>query len=85
MRDRSSAGRTPDDDDDSRLGPNDDRASSPRAALVAALADAVKAASAAGDLHAARVAVEALARLVDVPAPGGPEIADLSAERARRR
>ena len=39
---------------------------------------------AAGDLHAARVAHDALGRLLAEPAPGAATVADLAAERARR-
>ena len=58
---------------------------SPRARLVAALTEAISAAMAAGDLHAARVAHEALGRLLEEPEPGAPVVADLGEERAKRR
>jgi len=56
----------------------------PRAQLLESLAASVLAATAAGDLHAARVAHEALGRLL-AQEPGGPAVTDLAAERAKRR
>ena len=56
---------------------------SPRRALIAALANAVREAAAAGDLAAARVAHEALGRLLTEACPRA--VVDLSAERERRR
>jgi len=56
---------------------------SPRSALIAALANAVRDAAAAGDLVAARVAYEALGRLLSEPGTGA--VVDLNAERERRR
>jgi integrase len=58
--------------------------SSPRRALAVALSDAIRAATVAGDLHAARVAHEALGRLLEESEPGAPEVADLNSERKRR-
>jgi hypothetical protein len=60
------------------------RSPSPRAGLVAALTETITTAAAAGDLHAARVAHEALGRLLAEPEPGASEVADLATERARR-
>jgi hypothetical protein len=48
------------------------------------LAETIAAALAAGDLHAARVAHEALRRLLAEPEPGAPSVTDLASERARR-
>jgi hypothetical protein len=62
-----------------------DRVQNPRAALALALNEAARAALAGGDLHAARVAHEALGRLLADPEPGTPAVADLAAERAKRR
>jgi hypothetical protein len=59
-------------------------APSPRADLVRALTAAIDAATRAGDLHAARVAHEALGRLLAEPEPGAPTVADLASERAKR-
>jgi hypothetical protein len=56
----------------------------PRARLVKALAEAVAAASAAGDIHAARVAHDALGRLLGDQTPGTAEVTDLATERAKR-
>ncbi|MEI8259448.1 MAG: hypothetical protein WCJ30_27585 [Deltaproteobacteria bacterium] len=54
--------------------------------LVVALADAVKAASAAGDLQAARIAVEALWRLLGASGEGqdAARVADLTTYRGRK-
>lgn len=60
-------------------------AESPRTALVRALTAALTVATAAGDLHAARVAHEALGRLLAEPEPGAPTVTDLGEERAKRR
>ena len=57
---------------------------SPRARLVAALTEAISAAVGAGDLHAARVAHEALGRLLAEPVPGAVAVADINEERGRR-
>jgi len=57
---------------------------SPRAALLAALTNAVRDAAAAGDLAAARVAHEALGRLLTEPGSASA-VVDLNAERERRR
>jgi hypothetical protein len=57
---------------------------SPRARLVAALTEAISAAVAGGDLHAARVAHEALGRLLAEPLPGAVAVADINEERGRR-
>lgn len=57
---------------------------SPRARLVANLTETISSATAAGDLHAARVAHEALGRLLAEPEPGAPDVADLASERAKR-
>jgi hypothetical protein len=56
----------------------------PRGTLIAALTDAVREAALGGDLTAARVAHEALGRLLSDPAPHGG-VVDLNAERDRRR
>ena len=56
----------------------------PREALVSSLAAAVRDAAIAGDLIAARVAHEALGRLLIEAAPASA-VVDLSAERERRR
>ena len=57
---------------------------SPRAKLVSVLAEAVAAAIAAGDLHAARVAHEAIGRLIAEPDPAARCVADLDSERRNR-
>ncbi len=57
---------------------------SPRAALIAALTNAVRDAANAGDLVAARVAYEALGRLLAEPGAAAM-VVDLHAERERRR
>jgi hypothetical protein len=57
---------------------------SPRGSLVGALSAAIAAATSAGDLHAARVAHEALGRLLAEPEPGARAVADLASERAKR-
>jgi len=57
---------------------------SPRAVLVAALVETIGAATVAGDLHAARVAHQALGRLLEEPVPGAASVADLNSERERR-
>jgi hypothetical protein len=54
-----------------------------RAALIAALSTAVRDAALVGDLAAARVAHDALGRLLSEPGAGA--IVDLNAERERRR
>jgi hypothetical protein len=59
-------------------------ATSPRRRLVSALTEAVSAAIEAGDPHAARVAHEALGRLIAEPEAGVAPVADLGAARARR-
>jgi hypothetical protein len=59
--------------------------SSPRARLVATLTETIAAATGAGDLHAARVAHEALGRLLATPDPDVAEVTDIGAERARRK
>jgi hypothetical protein len=51
---------------------------------VAVLAETIAVAMPAGDLHAARVAHEALGRLLAEPEPGAPSVADLASERAKR-
>ncbi|WP_438014999.1 hypothetical protein WMF18_29480 [Sorangium sp. So ce315] len=60
---------------------------SPRAGLLAQLTELVRAALAGGDLEAARVANEALGKLLAAPEQPSGDTADvvrLSAERARR-
>lgn len=54
-----------------------------RARLLAELGQAIASATAAGDLEAARIAHEALARLLGPPGAAGG-VVDLSAARARR-
>jgi len=54
-----------------------------RAKLVAALTETISAATAAGDLHAARVAHEALGRLLAPPSDSDAVVA-LAASRRRR-
>lgn len=49
-----------------------------------ALSDALRVATLAGDLHAARVAHEALGRLLEERYPGAPGVTDLGTERKRR-
>jgi len=56
---------------------------SPRAAMLAALSAGMTAALAGGDLDAARVAHEAIGRLLGSPVRGA-EVVDLAAERERR-
>jgi hypothetical protein len=60
------------------------RGESPRGALIAALTSAVRDAAAAGDLGAARVAHEALGRLLSEPGAASA-VVDLNVERERRR
>ncbi len=57
---------------------------SARRRLVLALTDAVAAAIEAGDLHAARVAHEALGRLIAEPEKGAAAVTDLGSERSKR-
>jgi hypothetical protein len=52
--------------------------------LISALTESISAAIAVGDVHAARVAHEALGRLLAEPEPGVTPVADLGAERAKR-
>jgi hypothetical protein len=66
------------------IGQDHGQQATPRAALMAALTSAVRDAASAGDLAAARVAHEALGRLLSEPGVPGPVI-DLNAERERRR
>ena len=54
---------------------------SPRAALVVALTEAVQAAVAMGEIHAARVAHEALGRLLDDPDRDPDKVTDVRAAR----
>jgi hypothetical protein len=57
----------------------------PRAALVVTLAEAIKGATLAGDVVAARVASEALMKLLGGGWDGGVvEAADIQADRERR-
>ena len=58
---------------------------SPRPELVEALSRAIARATAAGDLQFARVAHEALGRLIDASHGGAAAVADLGAALARRR
>jgi len=58
----------------------DGQNSSPRAALAAALTAAL----ASGDLALARVAHDALGKLIAETEPGAPSVADLASERAKR-
>lgn len=55
-----------------------------RAELARALTRAVDDSTAAGDLAAARVAAEALVKLLGSAGPNAAPVADLAAERARR-
>jgi hypothetical protein len=52
--------------------------------LVAVLAETIAIALATRDLHAARVAHEALGRLLAEPGVGAPSVVDLASERAKR-
>lgn len=65
------------------IGQDPGQHASPRQALIAALANAARDAALAGDLVAARVAYDALGRLLGDAEPG--EVLDLNAERDRRR
>jgi hypothetical protein len=56
----------------------------PRGRLITALTETIAAAMAAGDVHAARVAHEALGRLLAEPGPNDATVADLGAARAKR-
>jgi len=56
----------------------------PRAVLVAQLAGAVASLTASGDIEGARVATDAIARLLASPGSGSAAVVDL-AERRRRR
>jgi len=55
---------------------------SPRAALVRTLTEGISAATASGDLAAARVAHEALGKLLDEPERGNAEVIDIRSQRA---
>ena len=57
----------------------------PRRRLVMALTDAVAAGIDGGDLHAARVAHEALGRLIGEPNSDASRVADLNTARAEKR
>lgn len=57
---------------------------SPRAALLAHLAEDLRAAVLAGDVEAARVAHEAIGRLLGGEVAGEGSVIDLAAERNRR-
>lgn len=57
----------------------------PRAALVASLAEGLAAAFAAGDVEAARVAHEAIGRLLAMPQDHGGTLVDLATERTAGR
>jgi hypothetical protein len=59
--------------------------SSPRARLIQALSETISAAALAGDLAAARVASDALQRLLAEPEVVAAEVVDLAKERSRRR
>jgi hypothetical protein len=65
--------------DDSR-----DDSDTPRVRLVAALTEAIRVAIAAGDLHVARVAHEALGRLLGSEGVAD-SVVDLETERTKRR
>ncbi len=56
----------------------------PRAAVVRLLTEAVKIAATAGDLAAARVAHEALGKLLVEPEPGNAEVIDISSHPSRK-
>jgi hypothetical protein len=66
------------------IGPGFGPAASPRAALIASLADHVRALALAGDLEAARVASDALARLLTGKEGDTAPIVDLARARERR-
>ena len=58
---------------------------SPRAALLASLAEGMRAALATGDVEAARIANEAIGRILGGPgAESAGSVIDLAAERVRR-
>jgi hypothetical protein len=62
--------------------PADQSGTNPRAGLVASLTQAIAAATVAGDLVAARIAADALVRLLGANAPpDGGEIVDLAERR----
>jgi len=56
----------------------------PRARLVAVLTETIGAAVASGDLHAARVAHEALGKLLTAEAPGAAYVTDAAADCSKR-
>ncbi len=57
---------------------------SPRAMLVKTLTETISAATAAGDLGAARVAHEALGKLLVEPEPGDAKVVDIRSQRGRK-
>ena len=59
-------------------------APSARVRLVAALTDAVATAVAAGDLHGARIAYDALGKLIAQPQPGVEPVADMAVQHGKR-
>lgn len=67
------------------LSPTGDTPGTPRDRFVASLAETIREASAAGDLEAARVAHDALGKLLRAPGPGGAApVVDLATEREKR-
>ncbi|CAN96463.1 hypothetical protein predicted by Glimmer/Critica [Sorangium cellulosum So ce56] len=69
----------PREPDESRTKPAD-----PRTVLLGQLAEGMRAALAAGDVEAARIAHETIGRLLGAPGADAAGVVDLAAERARR-
>ncbi|XXT25329.1 hypothetical protein WME94_27750 [Sorangium sp. So ce429] len=65
--------------DESQTKPAD-----PRTVLLSQLAEGMRAALAAGDVEAARIAHETIGRLLGAPEADAAGVIDLAAERARR-
>jgi integrase len=57
---------------------------SPRDVLIERLTETIKTATATGDLAAARVAHEALGKLLDEPKPGVAKVVDIRSQRSRK-
>ncbi|WP_437331194.1 hypothetical protein [Sorangium sp. So ce381] len=69
----------PREPDESQTKPAD-----PRTVLLGQLAEGMRAALAAGDVEAARIAYETIGRLLGAPEADAAGVIDLAAERVRR-
>ncbi|WP_437961337.1 hypothetical protein WME76_17980 [Sorangium sp. So ce119] len=69
----------PREPDESRTKPED-----PRTVLLGQLAEGMRAALAAGDVEAARIAHETIGRLLGAPGADAAAVIDLAAKRSRR-